>query len=95
MTIEYGGGTDEWRSHLTGTSESVAAYEEFEKVVAELPEHHEHDHEVQGLQRELENSTRRIEKLLGERLRLWNVNADLLNDMISWLDARRLKGQKQ
>jgi ppGpp synthetase/RelA/SpoT-type nucleotidyltranferase len=34
-TIKYGGGTDEWRNRLTTSSESVAAYEKFEKTHSE------------------------------------------------------------
>jgi len=102
--IKYGGGPDEWRNRLTSISKSVAIYEkfekaheefekahsEFEKAVAELPDHHETN---QKLRRKLEVSTRGIEESRGEKVRLWNVNADLLNKMISRLDD--LKRQRQ
>jgi len=106
-TIKYGGGSDEWKSRLASISKSVAANEEFEKkysyavaahevferTVAELPEHQESNPNAQELRGELEISRRRIEGLRAEKLRLWNVNANLLNKMISWLDD--LKRQKQ
>lgn len=106
-TIKYGGGSDEWRSRLTSISKSVAAYEKFEKsyfkavaahevfekTVAKLPEHHEPNHDVQEMRGNLEDSTRGMEELRGERVRLWNVNADLLTEAISWLD--KPKEQKQ
>ena len=86
----------------TSYSEAVASHEVFEKAVAELLEHYEPDHEVQEIPGNLENWTRRmvrlkqrIEESRGEMARLWNVNADLLRGAISWLDERRLKGEKQ
>lgn len=86
----------------TSYSEAEAAHKEFEKAVAELPERHLPDHEVQEMRGKLEDSTRRmvrlkqrIEASRAEMVRLWNVNADLLNEAISGLDERRLKGQKQ
>jgi len=86
----------------TSYSEAVAAHEKFKKATAELLEHHAPDHEVQEIRGKLEDSTRKMERLKqrieesrGEKVRLWNVNADLLNEMISLLDERRLKGQKQ
>ena len=36
-----------------------------------------------------------MEELRREKVRLWNVNADRLKKMISWLDERRLKGLKR
>ncbi len=105
-TIKYGGGPDKWRSILTGSSKAVASYEVFEKkffeavathemfkIVVQLSEHHAPDHVVQERRGNLEDSTRRIEELHKELLRLWNVNADGLARAISWLD--KLKGKKQ
>jgi putative GTP pyrophosphokinase len=107
--IKYGGGTDEWRTFLTSSSEAIAYYEKFEKAhesfekaherfektVAELPDDDETNHDVQDLREKLEVSACRIEESRREKICLWNVNADLLNKMVSWLDERRLKGQKQ
>ena len=106
-TIKYGGGPDEWRSFLTRSSEAVALYENFEKAHeefesahgrfekadAELPKHHVPDQEVQELRGKLEVSTRRVKEPRAEKVRLWNVNADLLNEMIFRLDD--LKREKQ
>jgi predicted RNase H-like nuclease (RuvC/YqgF family) len=78
-----------------------AAHKQFEIAVAELPEHDALDHEVQELRGELEESTRKMERLEQEAqemrrklVRLRNVNDDLLSGAISWLDERA-KEQKQ
>jgi putative GTP pyrophosphokinase len=106
-TIKYGGGPDWWRSFLTDCSEAVASYEVFEKryseavaayeafkkTAAERLERRPPDDEVQEIQKQLEDSKRRIEKLREDLVRLWNVNADGLAKVISWLD--KVKGKKQ
>jgi len=106
-TIKYGGGPDEWRNRLGKLSESVAAYEKFEKIhavavasnevfekaTAEQLEHHLPEHEVEEIRGKLEDSRLRIEGLSKKLVALWNVNADLLTGAITWLD--KLKGQKQ
>jgi len=86
----------------TSYSKTVGAHEKVEKATAELLERHIPDHEVQEIRGKLEDSTRKIKRLKQrieesreEKVRLWTVNADLLNKMISWLDERRLRGQKQ
>jgi len=93
-TIKYGGGPESWRNFLTKSSASVAAcekaeaaHEVFEKAFAKLLEHDPPDHEVQELRGKLEESR-------AERVRCRNANADLLNEMISWLDERA-REQKQ
>jgi putative GTP pyrophosphokinase len=101
-TIKYGGGPDQWRDVLTTGSKAVAAYEVFEKADAELLERLEPDHEVQEIQGDRDYLTRRMARLkqsiedsrremVGHRNRI----ADGLREAISWLDERRLKGQKQ
>ena len=76
-----------------------AAHETFKKAIAVQPEHPVPGNEVQ-LRRELEESTRKMERreqkdqeMRRELERLWNVNADLLKGAISRLDE--LEGQKQ
>jgi putative GTP pyrophosphokinase len=78
----------------------AAAHEKFKKATVELLEYDLPDHEVQEIRRELEDSTREMEhaeqeeqEKRGELVRLWNEDADLLKEAISWLD--KLKGQKQ
>jgi len=78
----------------------VTAHEEFKTGTAELLEDDLPDHEVQKIRGELGEWTRKMERaeqevqeIRGKMVRLWNVNADRLNKMISWLD--KLKGQKQ
>jgi putative GTP pyrophosphokinase len=78
----------------------AAALEKFKKATVELLEYDLPDHEVQEIRRELEDSTREMEhaeqeeqEKRGELVRLWNEDADLLKEAISWLD--KLKGQKQ
>ena len=79
----------------TTYSEAMAAHEKVMKTVAELPEHRKLDHMVQEMLQEPEDLTRSIEEFRAKKVRLRNVNADLLNEMISWLDERQLKGQNQ
>ena len=74
-TIKYGGGPDKWRSFLTKSSKSVAAYEKFEKTVADMLGDDVSEQEVQ------ENR--------GNLVRLWNMNADILTEALSWLDDRK------
>ncbi len=101
-TIKYGGGPDSWRNFLTESSEAVASYEEFEKAVAELLEHHVPDHMVQEMRGRLKASTRNIvrleqsiEELRGKLVHARNVIADLFHRLISRLDETRPKGQNQ
>ena len=100
QTIKYGGGPDEWRSMLTACSEAVAIYESFEKAheelervqksleksYAEQPKHHIPGHEVQELRGKLEAWTRMVQESRTEKVRMWDITADILNKMISRLD---------
>lgn len=78
----------------------VAAHQKFKKVVAELPEHHVPDHEVQEIRGKLEDSTRKMERaehehqeMRAELVRSWKVIAELLSEAISRLD--KLREEKQ
>lgn len=80
----------------------VTAHEKFKKATAELLEHDLPDHEVQEIRGKLEDSTRKMERAKqeeqekrGQLVYAWSETAEHLNKMISWLDERRLKGQKQ
>jgi len=88
-------------------SKAVTAHEVLENAAAELLEHRLPEHKVQEIVEEMEASRLRIkdlaEKMEASRLRTenlseklvaqWNVNAELLDKAITWLDER--KGEKQ
>ena len=86
--------TTEWEVYL-------AAGEVLKKLDAEILAHHPTDHEVhEELRDMLENEPRRLERaekedqeMREERVRQWNLIADVLSRAISLLDKR--KGQKQ
>ncbi len=77
-----------------------AAHEKFKNADAELREHHVPDHELQEMQRKLEDSERKMllaeqrhQEMLGKSEGRRKEIADLLTGAITWLGKQ--KGQKQ